>query len=187
MAQAMTIPYYLSLDFTRTEIGAVAKIFGTAALLAGVFVGGAFTLKLGLLRSLLAIGILQGISTAGFAILAYVGHDLGWLAAVIAFENLTGGMGTAALLAFMAALTNKQFTATQFALLSALATLPRVVLVAPSGLFATLLGWPQFFMASALVAVPGLMLLVWLRRSFDLRGAPALPASAGDSTVAVSD
>lgn len=185
MAQAMTIPYYLSLEFTRTEIGAVAKIFGTAALLAGVFVGGAITLKLGLLRSLLVIGILQGISTAGFAVLAYVGHDLGWLAAVIAFENLTGGMGTAALLAFMAALTNKQFTATQFALLSALATLPRVVLVAPSGLFATLLGWPQFFMSCAIVAVPGLMLLVWLRRSFDLRGAP-VAASASESAVAAA-
>jgi PAT family beta-lactamase induction signal transducer AmpG len=173
MAQAMTIPYYLSLGFSNTEIGAVAKIFGTAALLAGVFVGGGLALKLGLTRALLVIGILQGVSTAGFAALAYVGKDLGWLAGVIAFENLAGGMGAAALIAFMAALTNRQFTATQFALLSALATLPRVVLVAPSGLFASVLGWPSFFVGCSLLAVPGLLLLIWMRRSFDLSIAPS--------------
>jgi MFS transporter, PAT family, beta-lactamase induction signal transducer AmpG len=187
MAQAMTIPFYLSLGFSNTEIGAVAKIFGTAALLAGVFVGGGLTLKLGLTRALLMIGILQGISTAGFAVLAYIGKDLGWLAGVIAFENLAGGMGTAALLAFMAALTNRQFTATQFALLSALATLPRVVLVAPSGLFASVLGWPTFFLGCVLLAAPGLLLLIWLRRTFDLSIAPSPAGPAGPPRVAVAN
>lgn len=166
IANHMTIPFYLGLGFSNTEIGTVAKIFGTGALLFGVFIGGAFALKMGLYRSMWIIGILQGVSTACFALLAAAGHDLRWLAAVIAFENVTVGMGTAALLALMAALTNKQFTATQFAIFSTLATLPRAVLSAPSGLMASYLGWPQFFIVCALIAIPGLLLLPAVRHWF---------------------
>jgi PAT family beta-lactamase induction signal transducer AmpG len=92
-----------------------------------------------------------------------VGDSNGWLAVVISFEELTAGMGTSALLAFIASLTDKRFTATQFALLSALANAPRALLVAPSGFFAELLGWPVFFVSCALVGVIGLALLVYLR------------------------
>jgi PAT family beta-lactamase induction signal transducer AmpG len=175
IASHMTIPFYLQLGFTNTEIGAVAKIFGTGALLFGVFVGGVFTLKIGLYRSMWIIGVLQALSTACFTLLALAGRDLAWLSAVIAFENLTVGMGAAALLALMASLTNKQFTATQFALLSTLATLPRAVLSAPSGFMAAGLGWPQFFIVCTLIAIPGLLLLPVVRHSFgdDVRGAPA--------------
>src|SRR5690606_30450774 len=125
LANHMVIPFYLGLGFSNTEIGTIAKLFGTGALLAGLFFGGTVTLKLGLYRAMWIIGILQALSTACFTLLAMAGNDRGWLAAVIAFENLTVGMGSAALLAFMAALTSRQFTATQFALLSTLATLPR--------------------------------------------------------------
>jgi PAT family beta-lactamase induction signal transducer AmpG len=165
----MTIPFYLETGFSNTEIGTVVKIFGVAPLLFGVFVGGVLTLKAGLYRTLIVSGVLQGVSTAGFAVLSVVGYNLWWLAGVIAFENLTQGMGTAALLAFMAYLTDRRFTATQFAMLSSLATVPRVVLTAPTGWMATQMGWMSFFVFSALVAIPGLLLLVafksWFRDS----------------------
>lgn len=175
LANHMAIPFYLELGFSNTEVGSVAKIFGTGALLFGVFLGGAFTLKMGLYRAMWVIGVLQAMSTACYVFLALAGYHLGWLAAVIGFENLTVGMGTAALLAFMASLTNRQFTATQFALLSTLATLPRALLSAPSGFMAEQLGWPQFFVVCALLALPGLLLLPLLRQWF------------GDGVEAASD
>lgn len=159
----LTTAFYLGIGFVEAEIGA-ARALGTAALLLGVFVGGLLVLRIGIFWSLLSIGVLQGLSTACFVILTVVGAEREWLAIVISFEELSAGMGTSALLAFMAALTNRRFTATQFALLSALANAPRAVLVAPAGYFATVLGWPTFFAVCALVAVPGLLLLLYLRR-----------------------
>jgi PAT family beta-lactamase induction signal transducer AmpG len=156
----------LELGFTNTEIGAIAKVFGTGALLLGIFIGGVVTLKLGLYRAMFVIGLLQAASTACFVLLALAGYDRAWLATVIAFENLTVGMGSAALIAFMASLTNRQFTATQFALLSTLATLPRSLLSAPSGFMAEALGWPQFFVVCTLIALPGLLLLPVVRAWF---------------------
>ncbi len=176
IASHMTIPFYLQTGFSNTEIGTVAKAFGLAPLLFGLFVGGTLNLKLGLYRTLIVAGVLQGISTAGFAVLAIAGHDLWWLAAVIGFENLSGGMGTAALLAFMAYLTDRRFTAAQFAMLSALATVPRVLLVAPSGWLATQMGWINFFVFAALVAIPGLLLLLRFRSWFPAHDAAEAPA-----------
>jgi PAT family beta-lactamase induction signal transducer AmpG len=175
LASHMTIPFYLQTGFSNTEIGAVVKAFGLAPLLLGIFIGGALNLKMGLYRALLVAGILQGVSTAGFALLAVLGYDLWWLAAVIGFENLTQGMGTAALLAFMAFLTDRRFTAAQFAMLSALATLPRVLLTAPTGWLATQMGWVNFFTFSALVAVPGILLLLRFRSWFPAQA----PTAAG--------
>jgi PAT family beta-lactamase induction signal transducer AmpG len=167
----MATPFYLGMGFAEAEVG-WARVLGTGALLAGVFIGGVLVLRLGIFWSLIAIGVLQGLSTACFAILTVIGNSLEWLAVIIAFEELSAGMGTTALLAFMAALTNKRFTATQFALLSALANAPRAFLVAPSGLFATVLGWPTFFISCALVAVPGLALLLYLRKWISEESAP---------------
>ena len=175
LANHMAIPFYLQLGFSNTEIGAIAKVIGTGALLFGVFAGGALTLKMGLYRAMFVIGFLQAASTACFVLLALAGYDRAWLATVIAFENLTVGMGSAALLAFMAALTNRQFTATQFAVLSTLATLPRSLLSAPSGFMADALGWPQFYVVCTLLAIPGLVLLVVVRQWFG--PAPERPAA----------
>jgi len=178
LASHMTIPFYLSLGFSNTEIGAVAKAFGLIRLFIGIFIGGALNLKLGLYATLIIAGVLQGISTLGFAVLAVVGYDLGALAAVIAFENSTQGMGTAALIAFMAYLTDTRFTASQFALLSALAALPRVLLTAPTGWIASQMGWIGFFSFAALVAVPGLLLLLVFRRWFPSHTRDEAPATA---------
>ena len=176
LADHMTIPFYLDLGFSNTEIGTVVEFFGTWALLLGVLLGGALQLRTGLYGALLVSGVLQGVSTAGFVVLSFVGYDLGWLAAVIAFENLARGMGSAALIAFMAFLTDRRFTATQFAMLSALATVPRVVLTAPTGWMATEMGWAPFFLFSTLVAIPGLLLLLGFRGW--LQGVASQPASA---------
>ena len=104
------------------------------------------------------------MSTAGFAVLAQLGPSISGLAAVITFENLSGGMGTAAYIAYMASLTNKKFTATQYALLSSLMGVPRVIAAAPTGFIADVTGWTIFFILCALIALPGLLLLRWLHR-----------------------
>ena len=133
MASAMTIPFYLDIGFSKTQIGAVVKLFGFWATVGGTLIGGMIMLRLEINRSLWIFGFLQAISTAGFAILARIGNSLPALSAVIAFENFSSGMGTAAFVAFMASITNKKFTATQYALLSSLMGVPRVIASAPTG------------------------------------------------------
>ena len=159
MASAMSVPFYLDIGFSKTEIGAVAKLFGFWATIIGGLIGGIWMLRFGINRSLWIFGILQAVSTAGFAVLAMIGYSLPGLAAVIAFENLSGGMGTAAYVAFMASMTNKKFTATQYALLSSLMGIPRVMASAPTGFMVESMGWISFFTFCALIAIPGLVLL----------------------------
>jgi PAT family beta-lactamase induction signal transducer AmpG len=163
MASHMTTPFYLDIGFSMTEIGTVVKLFGFWATVLGSLLGGIFILRLGIYRSLWGFGILQSLSTLGFALLAQAGSSVSWLAAVIAFENLSAGMGTAAYVAFMAHLTNKKFTATQYALLSSLMGIPRVIVASPTGYFASAVGWEPFFIFCAGIAVPGLLLLAHFR------------------------
>jgi len=160
MASAITTPFYLDIGFSKTEIGAVVKLFGFWATLAGSLIGGVFMLRMGINRSLWIFGFLQAISTAGFALLAHIGYNLPVLSGVIAFENLTAGMGTAAYAAFMGSITNKRFTATQYALLSSLMGVPRVLASAPTGFMAKYMGWESFFVLCVLIAVPGMLLLL---------------------------
>lgn len=160
LAGAMATPFYLELGFQKSEIGAIAKLFGFWATLGGAFIGGVTIMKIGINRALWAFGFLQMISTAGFAILAKVGYSLPWLTGVITFENLSAGMGTAAFMAFMASITNKKFTATQYALLTSLMGVPRVILSSVTGIMAQGMGWYFFFIFCTLVAIPGMFLLL---------------------------
>ena len=160
MASAMTMPFYLDIGFTNTEIGTVVKFFGFWATIAGGLAGGVIMLRMGINRSLWVFGLLQAVSTAGFALLAKIGHSIPALSVVIAFENLSSGMGTAAYVAFMASITNKKFTATQYALLTSLMGIPRVLASAPTGFFAKHLGWGSFFIVCTLIAIPGMLLLL---------------------------
>ena len=164
MASSMTTPFYLELGFSKTEIGAVAKLFGFWATIAGGLVGGIVLLKTRIRTALLGFGVLQGLSILGFSVLALVGNSVPLLAAVIASENFTAGMGTAAYVAYMASITNKKFTATQYALLSSLMGVPRVLASAPTGFMAESLGWAMFFVLCTVMAVPGLVLLRWIDR-----------------------
>ncbi len=160
MASAMTTPFYLDIGFSKTEIGTIVKLFGFWATIAGALIGGVLMLRLGINRSLWVFGFLQAISTACFAILARIGHSVPALSGVIAFENLSSGMGTAAYMAFMASITNKRFTATQYALLTSFMGVPRVLASAPTGFLAKNLGWGSFFIACTLIAIPGMLLLL---------------------------
>ena len=159
MASTMTTPLYLSLGFSKTQIGAVAKLFGFWATVAGGLAGGIVLLRVGIVRSLYMFGFLQAVSTLGFTWLALAGNSLPVLATVIAFENLSSGMGTSAYVAYMASLTNKRFTATQYALLSSFMGIPRVLASAPTGWLVETMGWAVFFLGCALIALPALLLL----------------------------
>ncbi|MCB0410336.1 MAG: AmpG family muropeptide MFS transporter, partial [Flavobacteriales bacterium] len=159
MASAMTMPFYLDMGFTKTEIGAVTKLFGFWATIIGTFLGGVLIIKLKINKSLLLFGFLQGISTAGFAILSIMGNSIGTLTGVIFFENVSGGMGTAAYMAFMAQNSNKKFTATQYALFTSLMGIPRTLLSSPTGYMAEKMGWTWFFIFCTVIAIPGLLLI----------------------------
>lgn len=166
MASAMTIPFYLDMGFSKTEIGTVVKLFGFWATIGGSLAGGVAMIRLGIKRSLWIFGILQALSTAGFVLLARVGYSVPLLSGVIGFENLSSGMGTTAYVAFMASITNKKFTATQYALLSSLMGIPRVLASAPTGFLAKNMGWDYFFIACTLIAIPGLLLLLKKTQDF---------------------
>ena len=160
MAGAMTTPFYLELGFSMTQIGAIVKGFGLGAIIAGGLIGGVIMLRLGINRSLWVFGTLQAVSTAGFALLSHLGASLIGLTAVIAFENLTTGMGTSAYAAFMASITHRKFTATQYALLTSLMGIPRVVASAGTGYMAKSMGWSPFFLFCTFIALPGMLLLL---------------------------
>ena len=159
MASTLTTPFYLDLGFSKTQIGAVAKLFGFWSALAGGLLGGALLLRIGIIRSLWVFGILQAVAILSFTALALIGNSLVALAVAIMLEQLTSGMGTSAYVAYMASLTNKRFTATQYALLSSCMGIPRVIIAAPAGWVAEQTGWPLFFVGCTLAAVPGLLLL----------------------------
>jgi PAT family beta-lactamase induction signal transducer AmpG len=164
MASAMTIPFYLDMGYTKTEIGAVVKLFGFWATIAGGTLGGVWIMRIGLERALWIFGLGQMISTLGFAVLAHLQPGDAALATVVAIENFTGGLGTAAFVGYMAALTDKRFTATQYALLSSLMGVPRVLASAPTGWLAATMGWAPYFTFCAAIAIPGLVLLRWMFR-----------------------
>ena len=166
MASTLTTPFYLALGFSKTQIGAVAKLFGFWSTIIGGLAGGAILMRIGIIRSLWIFGILQGVSILSFSALALIGNSVAGLIVAIVLEQLTSGMGTSAYVAYMASLTNKRFTATQYALLSSCMGIPRVIVAAPAGWLAEQAGWPLFFFGCALAAIPGLLLLPMVARQY---------------------
>jgi len=163
-AGAMTTPFLLrGLGFTATEVGTVNKAFGLAALIAGATIGGTMMVRLGLFRSLLAFGIFQAVSILSFVLLALAGKSYALMIIAIALENFAAGMGTTAFLSLLMGLCNQRFSATQYALLSSLASLGRIFIAPTSGYVAESTGWPVFFLISTLAGIPGLILLWRLR------------------------
>jgi MFS transporter, PAT family, beta-lactamase induction signal transducer AmpG len=158
------------VDFTPTEVGAINKGMGLAATLVGVVFGGILMAKLGLFKSLLAFGILQAVSNLTFMWLASIGKNYSVMILAVGFENLAGGMGTAAFVALLMAMCDKRFTASQFALLSALAAVGRVYVGPASGYMVESIGWITFFGFTFLVALPGLFLLFAMRRTIENMG-----------------
>jgi PAT family beta-lactamase induction signal transducer AmpG len=152
------------VGFTPTDVGAINKGLGLFATIIGALFGGGLMVRLGLYRALLLFGILQAVSNLAFMVLAWAGKSYPLMVVAVAFENIAGGMGTAAFVALLMALCDHRFSATQFALLSALAAIGRVFVGPPSGLLVDAVGWVWFFFCTFLVAIPGLLLLWQLRR-----------------------
>ena len=154
--------------FSPTEVGTVNKVLGLAATIVGALAGGTLMARLGLFRSLMLFGVLQGISNLGFWLIAVGPHSVWLMALGVGLENLCGGMGTAAFVALLMGLCNQQFSATQFALLSALSAVGRTYLAGPlTPPLVEWLGWPVFFILTVAIAVPGLLLLWWRRADID--------------------
>jgi len=151
------------LGFTPTDVGVINKGLGLLATIFGALAGGTLMIRLGLYRALMLFGILQAVTNLGFMALAVVGHSYLGMVLVIGAENLAGGMGTAAFVALLMALCNHRYTATQYALLSALAAIGRVFVGPPAGYIVAAWGWPLFFLGSFVIALPGLVLLYLLR------------------------
>lgn len=150
--------------FSPTEVGSVNKIMGLIATIIGALIGGSLLERLGLYRSLMVFGILQGVSNLGFWLIAIVPQQISLMALAVGLENLCGGMGTAAFVALLMALCHKDFSATQFALLSAISAVGRTYLAGPlTPVVVDELGWANFFLITVLIAVPGLLLLFWRR------------------------
>lgn len=188
-AGSLLTPFLLkAMAYSPAEVGVVNKVLGLWLTIAGALIGGALMLKLGLWRSLMVFGVLQLASNMVFWWLAvgakgtlgsltipafdWVFVQLsaptpvdGALLLAVTAENLSGGMGTAAFVAFLMSLTNQRFTATQFALLSAFASIGRVWVGPLAGVLAESIGWPTFFIVSTIAAAPALALLWWLRAS----------------------
>ena len=168
MAHSLSTNFYLDIGFSKTEIGTIVKFFGLFATLVGAFAGGLIALKTGLYQSLIMFGIFQAIATLGFSLLAIVGDNIYLLMTVISLENLAAGMGYTAYLAFIANMTNKQFTATQFALMTALMSLPRTLFSGFSGYLVEFLDWELYFVFCSLIAIPALIILRKLQREIKI-------------------
>ena len=164
----MAYPFYDDMGFSKVEIASVIKVYGVIATIAGTLLGGLMVSRFGIMKSLLWCGVLQGVSNLVFVWQAYAGHNIYVLMATISVENVSGGLGTAAFVAYLSSLCNVAYTATQYALLSSFMSLARDIFAATSGFVADAVSWPVFFILTALMSVPALVILLYLvhRRSF---------------------
>lgn len=163
MSGAMLNPFYVQMGYSNQDIALIAKTFGLISSLLGLFIGGAVIYSIGIYRSLVIFGVLQSLSTASFAIVTYTGPVKWALAFAVCFEDITSGMGSAAFVAYLAAITNKKYTATQYAILSSLATVGRNFFSGFSGDMVKALDWANFFYTCALLAIPGMIMLLVIR------------------------
>jgi PAT family beta-lactamase induction signal transducer AmpG len=171
----MANPFYNEIGFTGVEIAGISKVFGVIATVVGTFAGGLLVARLGLFKALVVGGILQAVTNLLFALLAVTGKDLTMLTVAIGADNFTGGLGSAAFVAYLSSLCNRAFTATQYALLTSLMAAGRTILSSGGGWLADHTDWASFFVLTTLLAIPGLLLLFWLSRLYP---APARAASA---------
>lgn len=154
--------------FTPTEVGTVNKVLGLAATIIGALAGGSLMARWGLYRSLMAFGLLQAVSNLAYWLIAISPKNLWLMATGVGIENLCGGLGTASFVGLLMALCRQRFSATQFALLSALSAVGRTYLAGPlTPPLVNHLGWPGFFLLTVVIAIPGLVLLKILRGTID--------------------
>lgn len=162
----MTMPFYDAMGFTKAEIAFVTKFYGMGATILGGIAGGVMVNRLGLLKGLYIGSILQGLTTLMYVVQAHAGNNLYMLMVTVSLDNLAGGMSTTAFVAYISSLCNVAYTATQYALLSSFMSLARDLLSSTSGVLVKFVGWSSFFVITTLMAVPGLLLLVYLQRKY---------------------
>ncbi len=159
MATALATKFYLDLGFSMTQIGAVAKTTGFWASIAGGLIGGVWMVRLGINRALWMFGVVQAVAILGFAWLAHAGADIVLLALVIGFEAFGVGLGTAAFVSYIATTTDPRYTATQYALFTSLAAVPRTFVNSGVGFIVAETGWFLFFILCFVLALPGMLML----------------------------
>ena len=160
MATALVTPFYIDLNFSMTEIGIIAKNAGLWASVIGGFIGGIWMIKIGINKALWIFGFLQLVTIIPFIVLSMVGHNLILLGITVGLESFAMGLGTTALIAFISKQTDPRYTATQFALFTSLASIPRSITNASTGFIVESLGWTNFFYLCFMLAIPGMLLLL---------------------------
>ena len=160
----MANPFYVDMGYTKDEVAAVTKVFGVIMTLVGAFLGGLLTMRFGVMRVLLLGGILSAASNLLFAWLSTRGHDLNGLVWVISADNLSSGIASAAFIAYLSSLTNVQYSATQYALFSSMMLLLPKWLAGFSGVYVDTFGYEHFFIATALIGIPVLILIMYVIR-----------------------
>ena len=161
----MANPFYVDMGYTKDEVAAVTKVYGVIMTLVGAFIGGALSLRLGVMRVLMLGAVLSAVSNLLFAWLAGHGHDVTALIAIISADNLSAGVASAGFIAYLSSLTNVKYSATQYALFSSMMLLAPKWLAGYSGVFVDAYGYANFFTATALLGLP-VLLLVWLATRF---------------------
>jgi PAT family beta-lactamase induction signal transducer AmpG len=167
------------MGFTKDEVAAVSKVFGVIMTLAGAFLGGVLTLRIGVMRTLMLGAVLSAASNLLFAWLAGIGHNVQILIFVVSADNLSSGIASAAFVAYLSGLTNLQYSATQYALFSSLMLLLPKWLAGFSGKFVDAYGYGTFFVGTALLGVP-VLVLVWLATRHDTTRPTVRPAVSAD-------
>ena len=173
----MANPFYVDMGYSKDEVAAVTKIYGVIMTLAGAFIGGAMSLRLGVMRVLMLGAVLSAASNLLFAWLFTRGHDVTSLIFVISADNLSSGIASAAFIAYLSSLTNLKYSATQYAIFSSMMLLAPKFLAGYSGRYVDAFGYQHFFFATALLGVP-VLVLVWLASRNNLPNF-TVPASAG--------
>ncbi len=158
----MAYPFFDDLGFSKIQIATIIKIYGVIATIVGTLIGGLIVKRSGLVKSLVVCGVLQGVSNLVYVGQFYAGNNAEVLMLNIFIENISGGMGTAAFVAYLSSLCNKKYTATQYALLSSFMGAARDLFAATSGFLVAAISWQWFFAATTIMALPGLIVLWYL-------------------------
>ncbi len=161
----MAYPFYNDMGFTNVEIASITKVYGMIATIMGSFIGGLIVARIGILKGLLFCGVCHTLTTLAFVGQAYMGHNVYMLMFTISIDHITAGMGTTAFVAYLSSLCNKEYTATQYALLSSLMSLARDVFSTTSGHLVELVSWPMFFLIATAMSLPGLGIIVYFMKN----------------------
>ena len=164
MMGVMANPFYHDIGFSKEEVAWVSKVFGVVMTLLGAFIGGVITMRLGVLKTLFLGAVLSSATNVLFSVLAHIGHSIEFLMVTVSADNLAAGIASAAFVAYLSSLTNLSFSATQYALFSSLMVLLPKGLAGFSGVMVEATDYSTFFICTALIGIPVMLLIAYLMR-----------------------